>query len=127
MDHHADHVLFQAHRPGGGRVANLVDDLHFEEVVAGAEGAALVAAALHGPVAHVIRLGAAQAAAGLGVFEVAWGGPAAGGQVGHALGQQAAEFLAAEQIRPAGAHAGRDAAEQGVHQRVQPRFRRPRV
>ena len=50
------------------------------------------------------------------------GGPAALGQVGRAFGQQAAEFLAVEQIRAARAHAGRNAAEERVHQLADPRL-----
>ena len=122
MDHHADQVLFQPHRAGGRLVDNLVDDLHFQKMVARAERAALIAAALEGPVAHVIGLGVGQAAAGLGVLEVAGRGPAAGGQVRRPFGQQTAQFLAAEQVRPARAHAGGNAAEEGVHQRLQPRL-----
>ena len=46
MDHHADAVLLQAHGAGGRLVEHFLDHLHFEEMVAGAERAALIAAAL---------------------------------------------------------------------------------
>ena len=48
VDHHADHVLFQAHDGGGFLVEDVIDDLHFEEVVARAERAALLRAAIAG-------------------------------------------------------------------------------
>ena len=43
VDHDADHVLLQAHDLGGLLVEDVIDDLHFEEVVARAERAALLA------------------------------------------------------------------------------------
>ena len=43
MDHHADLVQLQAHRAGGRFVADFRHDLHFQEMVARAERAALVA------------------------------------------------------------------------------------
>ena len=112
----------QPHRAGGRLVDHLVDDLHFQKMVARAERAALVAAAFEGPLADEIGLGVGQAAAGLGVFDVAGRGPAARDQIRRPFGQQTAQLLAAEQVRPARAHAGRNAAEEGVHQLVQPRL-----
>ena len=102
---------------GGLFVEDFIDHLDFEKMVARAERAALVAAALQGTLADGIGLGAFDAAAGLGVFEVAGRGPAARGQIARPFGQQAAKFLAAEQVWPAGAHAGGNAAKQGLHQR----------
>ena len=49
MDHHADAALLQAHDRGGLVVEDLVDHLDFEEVVARAERAALVARRARGP------------------------------------------------------------------------------
>ena len=116
MDHHAYAVLGQAHRACGRVVVQFVDHLHFEKVVAGAERPALVAAASEGPLAHIVGLSPGQAAAGLGVLDVASGGPTAAGQVGRALGHQAAKFFGAKQVGPAFAHAGGNAAEERLHQ-----------
>ena len=77
VDHDADHVLFQAHDRGRLLVEDVIDDLHLEEVVAGAQRAALVRAALEGAVADGIRVGAVEPALGLGVLDVARGGQAA--------------------------------------------------
>ena len=58
MDHHADLVLFQAQRLAASASKTLIDDLHFEEVVAAAERAALLGAALDGVVADTcVRVG----------------------------------------------------------------------
>ena len=62
VDHDADHVLLQAHDAGRLLVEDVIDDLHFEEVVAGAERAALLRAALHGVVADRVGLGAVEPA-----------------------------------------------------------------
>ena len=56
VDHHADHVLAPGPSPAAALVVeHLVDDLHLEEVVARAERAALVGAALERPVADAVR------------------------------------------------------------------------
>ena len=52
-------------------VEDVIDDLHFEEVVAGAERAALLRAAVEGVVADHVRVGAVEPALGLGVVDVA--------------------------------------------------------
>ena len=75
-------------------------------MVARAERAALVAAAFHRPMADVVGLGAVEAAAGLGVFDVAGGRQPRVARVPGPFGQQPPQFLAAEQVRPAAAHAG---------------------
>ena len=49
----------------------MVDELHFEEVVARAERAALLLAAGQGAVADLVGVGAVEPAVGLGVVEVA--------------------------------------------------------
>ena len=64
--------------PAAVLVEDAVDDLHFEEVVARAERAALVGAALDGAVADAVGVGAVEPAAGLGVLEVALRSPARG-------------------------------------------------
>ena len=78
VDHDADHVLFEAHDRGGVLVEDVIDDLHFEEVVARAERAALLRAALDGVVADRVRVGAVEAAVGLGVVDVARASPGRG-------------------------------------------------
>ena len=49
VDHHADLPGAQPERGGDGLVVDLVDGLHLEEVVAGAEAAHLAEAALARP------------------------------------------------------------------------------
>ena len=68
--HHADLVEFEAERLGNLRVGDAIDDLHFEEVVARAEGAALLAAALDGVRGDFVRVGPVDTAVGLGVIQV---------------------------------------------------------
>ena len=58
-------------RRGGLVVEDGIDDLHFEKMIARAERAALIGAAHDGAIADRVRLGAVEAAVGLGVFDVA--------------------------------------------------------
>ena len=73
MDHHADRVLGDAHGRGGLGVEDLVDHLDLKKVVARAERAALVGAPGECPLADGVGIGPVEAAAGLGVLQVAVG------------------------------------------------------
>ncbi len=73
MNHHADHLLGQTECGERLRIEHAVDYLHFQEVVARAERAALVVPPIEGPVADKIGAGALEAAAALREFEIALG------------------------------------------------------
>ena len=91
MDQDGDLAFAQTHDLGRSRVEHAVDDLDFEKVVAGAERAALVETAGDRAIADPARVGAFQAAAGLGDEQVMVGPIAQVDDVGrpfrHQLGQ----------------------------------------
>ena len=88
VDHHADHVLFQAHDRGRFLVEDVIDDLHFQEVVARAERAALLRAAVDGVIADQVGIGPVEPAMRLGVVDVALRRQAAAQQIARPLGQE---------------------------------------
>ena len=69
-------------------VEDVIDDLHFQEVVAGAERAALLGAAVQGVIADRVGIGAVEPAVGLGVVDVARRRQAAAEQVARPFAQQ---------------------------------------
>src|SRR5262249_11372019 len=122
VDHHADHVLFQPQHRRGFLVEDLIDDLHFEEVVARAERAALLGAAGQGEVADVVGHGTVEAALGLGVLDIAARRQAAADQVARALGHELPQLLLVELVAARAAGAGGDVAEEIIYQRADLRF-----
>ena len=122
MDHDADLAQREAHRPRGRLVADFIDDLDLEEMVPGAESAALVIAAIQGAGADIIGLGAAEAALGFGVLDVAGGGQAAMFEVTEALAHQPPQLLGVEAVCAALADPGGDVAEKSVHESIEPRL-----
>src|SRR5439155_11892897 len=90
------------------------DDLDFHEVVARAERAALLGAALLGVVGDRVGVGAVEVAAGLGVVHVARFAQVALDDVARAFREQALEVLAAEGVLAGAPRPGRDVAEQGL-------------
>ena len=116
-------MSFSSPRHGRGfLVEDVIDDLHFQEVVAGAERAALLRPAVEGVVGHAIGVGAVEAALGLGVVEVAARRQAAAEQVARPLAQQMRQLLVVELVAPGAADAGRHVAEQRLDQRSQLRL-----
>ena len=110
VDHHADHVLLQAHDRRGLLVEDVIDDLHFEEVVARAERAALLARrASRARSLTCVGLGAVEPAAGLGVLDVARVARPRPMQVADALAHQLAQLLGVEAVlaRPGRRRSGR--------------------
>src|SRR5262249_33713219 len=105
-DHDAHQVLLPPQHAGGGFIEDVVDDLHFEEVVARAERAALLGAAGQGAVADAVGLGAVEPAAGLGVLGVARRAQAAAQDVADALGHQLLQLLVVEVVAAALARPG---------------------
>ena len=85
MDHHANLVFFQAKHLSRRFVEDVIDDLHFEEMVSRAERAALVGASELGTIADSVWIGAVEAAVGLREVDVALRRQAAFLQVGRAL------------------------------------------
>src|SRR5690606_10502028 len=73
VDEDGDGAGLEAESLADRVVVDLVDVADLDEVVARADGAQLVAAALDGALADVVRFGAGQGAAGLDVVEVARG------------------------------------------------------
>ncbi len=69
-------ALHQSHRIGGLGIEDLLDDIDFDEVIAGAQRADLGAAALLGFLAHLSRVSSIQAAVLFGPPEVCLGGVA---------------------------------------------------
>ena len=116
VDHHADHVFFKAEHAGDFRVDDGIDDLHFHEVIAAAQRAALLAAALDGVRRHVVRHRVLNAAVGLRVGQVPRDAQAAADHVAGPLFQQRAHFFVVEGVCPGAAHTGRDGVEQGGDQ-----------
>jgi hypothetical protein len=70
VDHHRDLSSEEPELIRDAFIEDRLDDLDFEEMVAGAERAQLVIATLKRPVRHAGRICAIQASAGLGVLEV---------------------------------------------------------
>ena len=77
MNHHADHVFFQAQRGTSRFVEDIVYDLYLQEMVAGTQSSTLVGAAREGSLADGIGVGPLQAPVGLGIFDVALAGESA--------------------------------------------------
>src|SRR5204863_3934881 len=96
MDRDADLVREEAHRGRLLGVDDAIDDLHLEEVVARADRAALVAAALDRALAQVVGLRLVDAAAGLGAIDVLRRREAARFEGSRAVAEQARELRGAE-------------------------------
>src|SRR6516162_3758990 len=91
-------------------------------MVAAAERSALVIAALQRALADVFRLRAAEAAIGFRVLNIAIGRQSSALEITYALAHQPPQFFLAEAIWPATADAGRNRAEECVHERGHPRL-----
>ena len=103
---------------GGGRVVNVRDALHLDEVVAGADRAELAGAALLGALRDRCRVGPGQAAARLGALEVVRRPDPSLDERPRPLAQHAVEVGAPEAQLPVLAHAGRHRARELVDERL---------
>jgi hypothetical protein len=119
VDHHADLIYGQAHGVRCRRVENFVDDLHLEEVIPRSEGTALIGAAIERALADRVHVGARQAAPGLRVLDVPFGGQIATDQRRGSLGHQLAQFARLEMVGAAATHARRHPAEQCLDEFLQ--------
>jgi hypothetical protein len=116
VDHHADHVLGQAHRFCGFCVDHRFDDLNFQEVVSRPERSALAAASLDGAVADVVRFGSGQAAASFGEFNVVVRREASVFEERDAFAHQLAKFGFRESVFALSTGSRRNFAKQTVDQ-----------
>ena len=71
MNHHADHILFEAHDLGRILIKDMIDDLNFKEVVTGTERPALFRAAVDGVIADLRRVRPVKASKSFRVVDVA--------------------------------------------------------
>ena len=83
MDHHGDEPRLESERGGGAGVVDLIDLLDLEEVIAGAEGSQLAAAALPRVLRQRVRVAAGEPAVRLDAGEIA--APAVSGRPRRAL------------------------------------------
>jgi len=111
---HDDH-LPRLDAQGGGRVAveDLLDDLHLEEVIAGAQGAHLVLSPFEGALADRVRVGAGQAAPVLHRIQISGGTIAVFYGPAGPLGENLLFFAARQPQGPFRAHARGHMLEQG--------------
>ena len=111
MDEHADLAGLEPEGRGCGGVLDAIDHLHFDEVVAGAHGAALIGSPGQRPIAHEFRRGAGDAALGLGAGDVVGRGQPLPGQEGHAVAHECAELGGRKHERPSLPDAHGDVAD----------------
>ena len=116
MDHHAHLVFLQPEHLGDFFVKHVVDDLYFEEVVAGAEGAALLGPAEQGVVADQVRVGVVDAAVRLGVGHVRVRHQVAVREVPRPVGQELLQLLFVELVPARPPDSGGHIAEQLLDQ-----------
>src|SRR5262249_42277445 len=122
VDHDADHVLFEAHRAGCLLVEDVIDDLDLEEVVARAEGTALLGAACLGMIADGGWLRPVEPPARLGEVNIALHAKAAAQQIARSFAEEVLEFLLVELVASRAADSGRHVAEQLLDQRADVRL-----
>src|SRR5690606_25551306 len=96
MDEHRHKPRPKAERFRSVVVVDLVHPAHLDEVIAGADSAELIAAPLDGPPAHLVGIGAIEAATALEVLEVShFAKPVANGPA-RPLEQDVADIFARE-------------------------------
>src|SRR5262249_25271625 len=116
MDQDANLILLQPERAGDVRVEHVVEDLDLHEMVAAAERATLLAAALDGVVGDVVGFGPVDAAVGFHVGQVGRDAEAPADDITRPFSQERLHLLVGELVSASAPDPGRDCVEQGADQ-----------
>ena len=120
VDHDGYPALLEPEYAGRVLIDHLLDHLHFEEVVAAAERAALRAAALKGAVGNEVGPRSVEPPASLGHVQIGIPPVAALDDIAGAVAQQLLHFIVIELHPPAAPHAAGHCVEQRVDQLLHP-------
>ena len=112
------HLVFKEAQLGGqGRIENFIDITHFDEVVAGTQGAQLVLAPVHGKIGDQVGVSPVDPPSGLDVGEVSGLAEAFVHRPASAIFENLFKHGAGElEILAPGTHPRRDVVEQGIDQ-----------
>jgi len=120
MNHERDPARMQTESFGDGRVVHLVDRLHLDEMIAGAEGAELAHAALDRLARDGVGIGAGNRTRRFDGLEILAGAVPARDGPRRAVGHHAAELALVEVDRAASTDARRHRRVKRLHQCGQP-------